>query len=590
VTTGELILSESLTALMAAVAAGEPLLRSATSGETVLQVKGEMLHMLGVKSLADRDSVRAVMLLERALMCAPSDAAVLNNLGTALLAAGNTADAATRLRTATLLAGEIAKVHSNLGIVLYRLGDRDAAAESLRRAIALAPEYARARLVLSEVLSEQGNSSEAESLLRGILAFERGNTDVLLRIGKLLAARRRWEEATECLDSILLSQPSNLEALCALVTVIDDSRVDEVTARLKLAAPAADDEDMQLCVHRALASLAHLRRDVVAEMEHLQQALVYRPDAVDVRVDLAKLYLLTGDFASGWPAFEWRWRQAPGRLRPRGLRHPRWQGEPLGNSGIVLHAEQGFGSIIQFSRYAPLLARLGGRVVLEIPAELVRLMGSLEGIETVVKRGEPLPTVAWQCPLMSLPLAFQGTLETIPAEVPYLHADPLEARRWSQRLPAGFRVGIAWSGSPWHYNDRRRSLSADLLAPLGDVVNTSFIGLEHRPSERAKGPAFPYVDLSFELTDFADTAAVVANLDLLITVDTAVAHLAGAMGKPVWIMLPFAAEYRWLLERDDSPWYPTARLFRQPSPGDWRLVVARVAQELRRTIAGAIEC
>jgi tetratricopeptide (TPR) repeat protein len=553
-------------------------------------VKSQLLHLLGAKSLAEGDSRRAVMLLERALQFDPSNVDLLKNLGTALMAGGNAASAVTHLRQATLLDPKSYESYGNLGMALRRLGDRDAATESLRHAVTVCPGWRPACLSLAEILLTQGDLDEAELLLRRSLNSPLDDADTLLALGKLHASRHEWTTAAQCFDSVLQSQPGHLGALCALTTVVADERLEELTARLRSAATTAESEELQFGVQRALATLAHLRRDVVSEADHLRRALLYRPDAVDVRVPLAKLLLLTGDFNSGWPAFEWRWRQDATVLPARGLLRRRWQGEPLQNATIVLHAEQGFGSIIQFSRYAPMVARLGGRVMLEVPAELVRLMGHLEGVEEVVARGESLPTVSWQCPLMSLPVAFGTTVNTIPAEVPYLHANPQEARRWSERLPPGLRVGIAWSGAPWHYNDRRRSIPTELLTPLREVGDVSFVSLQLRPLASAGGSGFTYIDISSALTDFADTAAVMANLDLIITVDTAVAHLAGALGLPVWIMLPFAAEYRWLLEREDSPWYPTARLFRQPLPGDWRSVIGRVTQELRLFVAEAIQC
>jgi hypothetical protein len=269
---------------------------------------------------------------------------------------------------------------------------------------------------------------------------------------------------------------------------------------------------------------------------------------------------------------------------------PRWRGESLDNSAIALHAEQGFGSVIQFVRYAPLVAGLDGRVVLEVPSELVRLMRSLDRVEHIVARGEPIPAVAWQCPLMSLPLAFGTILSTIPANIPYLRADPEEVRAWSSRLPAKFRIGVAWAGARRHYNDRRRSMRAEVLAPLGEIADVAIISIQLPQLPDPGSLPFDHIDVSAELTDFASTAAVIASLDVLVTVDTAVAHLAGALGKPVWILLPFAGEYRWLLDRVDSPWYPTARLFRQPSPGDWGSVVGRVVRELRHpSVAGGAE-
>ena len=551
------------------------------------QVKGQLLHRLGVKTLAEGDTRRAVFLLERALQCDPSNFALLNNLGGALLAGGNPAIAASHLRKATHLNSGSSELHRNLGVALDRLGDRDAARQSLLRALAAEPGFQPASLSLAEILFAQGDTSTAERQLKQILASTAGDIDALLLLGRIYESRCDWERAADCFDSVLISQPSHLGAMCALSTVVSDARVGSLTTRLESAACTAGSEEWQFRVHQALSVLAHRRRDIAGEFHHRRRALEYRPNAADVQVGLAKLSLLTGDFDSGWRTFEWRWSQAATVLPPRGLLRRRWSGEPLRESGILLHAEQGVGSIIQFSRYAPLVVRRGGRVVLEVPAKLARLMSTLDGVAEVVVRGESLPAVDWQCPLMSLPLAFGTLLGTIPAEVPYLHADPQLVRRRAEQLPAKFRVVIACAGAPWHYNDRRRSIPAELLAPLGEVAEAGFVSLQHPPGNAAAtGIALSHC----ELNDFADTAAVIANLDLVITVDTAVAHLAGALGRPVWIMLPFAAEYRWLLGREDSPWYPTARLFRQPSPGDWHSVITDVARELRRQVRGKNHC
>jgi hypothetical protein len=456
-----------------------------------------------------------------------------------------------------------------------------------RKSAALGTSVNTEGLILPGRLSGRMAEAKAEALLRQMLAQDGDDIDSVLTLGRLLAWRGEWIEAAEFFWRILRSHPEHLGALCALAAVIDDDRVDELTELLQRAIAMAADEDAQFRAHRALADLAHLRRDVAAEADHCRRALGYRPDAAEVQVNLAKLSLLKGDFHTGWSSFEWRWRQRSTALRPRSLVRPRWRGESLDNSAIVLHAEQGFGSVIQFVRYAPLVAGLGGRVVLEVPSELVRLMRSLTGVECIVARGEPIPAVAWQCPLMSLPLALGTTLSTIPSDVPYLGAAPEDVRAWSSRLPAKFRIGVAWAGARRHYNDRRRSMRAEVLAPLGEIADVAIISIQLPQLPEPGTLPFDHIDVSAELTDFAVTAAVIASLDVLVTVDTAVAHLAGALGKPVWIMLPFAGEYRWLLDREDSPWYPTARLFRQPSPGDWGSVVERVARELRRvSVAG----
>jgi hypothetical protein len=270
--------------------------------------------------------------------------------------------------------------------------------------------------------------------------------------------------------------------------------------------------------------------------------------------------------------------------RPRGFSQPLWLGEPLNGSRILLHAEQGLGDAIQFARYAPMVAERGATVLLEVHRHLVRLMTTLPGVATVVARGQSLPAFDWQCPLMSLPLAFGTTVETIPTRVPYLAAQR-DGPGPQRTTAAGTQsVGLVWAGSPAHRRDQRRSIGLDLFTPLTQIDGLRWYSLQKGPAAAALStppPGLDLIDLARDIHDFADTAAIVANLDLVVTVDTSVAHLAGAMGKPVWILVPKPSDWRWMLDRDDSPWYPTARLFRQRTPGEWAPVVEQIHQALR---------
>jgi hypothetical protein len=304
---------------------------------------------------------------------------------------------------------------------------------------------------------------------------------------------------------------------------------------------------------------------------------------------------LVGRFEEGWKEFEWRWKtkQTSGGLRD--FSAPLWSGEPIGDRVILLHAEQGLGDTLQFCRYVPLIAS-GARVVLEVQAPLVRLLSRLPGIMEIVARGDNLPSFDLHCPLLSLPRALGTTLETIPAATPYLAADPARAANWRDRLTGldGLRVGLVWAGGQRLAQQniaagRRRSIALDTMAPLGGVSAVSFISLQKgEPAAQTTNPprGMALHDFTADLHDFEDTAALVTNLDLVISVDTAVAHLAGALGKPVWLLNRFDTDWRWLLNRDDSPWYPTLRQFRQPSPGDWNTVIHDARVALQRLAAG----
>jgi hypothetical protein len=323
--------------------------------------------------------------------------------------------------------------------------------------------------------------------------------------------------------------------------------------------------------------------------ECFERVVKLTPDNAEARSFLGLIHLTQGNYRLGWGEYENRRNTLQFLRDRRTLSQPLWKGEPLEGSRILLYAEQGLGDTIQFVRYVPLVAAQGGKVVLEIPSRLHRLLSHIPGAGSVIRHGEALPEVDWQCPLLSLPLAFGTELNTVPAEIPYIYPDPSQAEAWRQRLPGdSVRVGLVWGGSQLHPHDALRSIPLEVLAPLTHIEGTTFYSLQMgAPAEQVKqmGGRVRLVDLQNEQKDFADAAAIVASLDLVISIDTSVAHLAGAMGKPVWILLSRSADWRWLLDREDSPWYPTARLFRQSTMGNWQDVVASVERELRQFVA-----
>jgi hypothetical protein len=321
-------------------------------------------------------------------------------------------------------------------------------------------------------------------------------------------------------------------------------------------------------------------------VDSYQRALSLRPDHADGHWNESLARLALGDFAEGWKKFEWRWRTSDCK-RP-GLRFPMplWVGDqPIDGKSILLYSEQGLGDTIQFVRYVPLVAERGAKVVLAVHSELKHLLAGAASTATVFGENERLPAVDLQCPLFSLPLAFGTTIETIPANVPYIKPDDTLVAQWARRLPQTtlLRVGLIWCGNPAYKHDHRRSLTLTKIAPLLGTPNIVFYSLN--PGIRdgdvvALGKHPNVLHLGSQFRDFSDTAAVISLVDLVVTTDTAVAHLAGAMGKPVWIMLAYSPDWRWALDRDRSSWYPTARLFRQATAGDWASVLNQVQREL----------
>jgi tetratricopeptide (TPR) repeat protein len=314
------------------------------------------------------------------------------------------------------------------------------------------------------------------------------------------------------------------------------------------------------------------------------QAIGLQPDYADAHFFKSLSSLVTGDFERGWSEYEWRHRAPAARLTERTFRQPLWLGESeLAGKTILLHSEQGFGDTIQFSRYVPLVAARGARVLLEVEEPLCELMNGLAGPAQVIAKGDPLPDFDLRCPLPSLPLAFGTRLETIPSDAPYLRLPRQALDYWNSMLGARdrLRVGLAWAGNTKHVRDAERSMRLRDLQPLLDSGAT-FVSLQKdlRAEDDGTLKSCNMIQFGEELGDFSDTAALISQLDLVISVDTSVAHLAGALGKPVWILLTHAPDWRWLLDRDDSPWYPTVRLFRQNESREWGGVVARLREAL----------
>jgi hypothetical protein len=317
------------------------------------------------------------------------------------------------------------------------------------------------------------------------------------------------------------------------------------------------------------------------------RALVLDPDHIEAHLGLAFAYLLRGDLPQGWHHYQWRLR----RFHPtRPLSAPQWHGQALNGKSILLRAEQGLGDTLQFVRYLPLVAARGGQVILEAQPGLCRLLAGMDGAR-VISQNEACEGISYQCPLLSLPWIFATELATIPAKIPYLKV-PTEdvCLRRGLRGRHDLRVGLIWAGSRQHVRDRERSITLGMLAALADLKNVAFFALQKGPSSaqlQSTSPGFKLSNLESPAGNIFDTARALMSLDLVITVDTSVAHLAGALGKPVWILLPFIPDWRWLLDREDSPWYPTARLFRQTAPGAWGPVIAKVRNELNELALGS---
>lgn len=446
----------------------------------------------------------------------------------------------------------MAEAHFKSGAELQSQGRLDEAAACYHRALECDPGYVAAHCNLAVVLKLQGRLDEAVARFERAVELQPGYAQLHYNLGNTYTL----------LDQLGLAEAAYRRALV-------------------LAPTSAD-------THNNLANVLQVQGRFREARHHFDAALAAQPDLAEAHRNRALLRLLEGDYAEGWPEYEWRWRVPSGERPSLGL--PRWQGQPLAGRTLLMWGEQGLGDVIQMVRYAPLVQeRWGARVVVQCQPRLHPLLAAARGIEGLVAHDTRPEGCDFFAPMFSLPEICGTRVATIPAVVPYLFAEPARIARWRDALAGpDFKVGIAWQGNPGVAGDHFRSVPLEHFARLADCPGVRLFSLQKGPGREqlpALGPAVPIVDLADSLDEdggaFADTAAAMRNLDLVVTSDTAIAHLAGALGVRAWVALQIAPNWRWLLDRDDSPWYPTLRLFRQTRAGDWAAVFERIAVELR---------
>ncbi len=527
----------------------------------------------------------------RVLKAVPDQFDALNLLGTIKAQSGRLGEAHRLVSAAVKINPRAPQAWANLGQVLHGLKRDQDALDCFDKALALAPGDVAIAHNRANALLSLGKSAEALAAFQEVLARVPQHPEARLNSGIAQAALGFSELAVAEFDRALTLMSGHPVAhFNRGIALYDLGRyADAVAAHDNALAAAPDHAGAHLNRGRALAALNRLD-DAIASYG---KARALRKDDADSHFMESLALLTLGDYRRGFEKYEWRWRRS-GMPEQKSRGRPLWLGDyPLARKTVLVHAEQGFGDTIQFARYVPLLAAAGANVVLEVQPELTALMARLDGAATVIARGEAPPQqFDVHCPLGSLPLAFKTEPATVPANIPYLSADDEHLRKWSARLGAleRPRIAIAWAGNPGHLNDRNRSIAFAQLAPLFPLplagegrVGARFISVQRdvrdEDAQILAGEA-RVTHVGAELENFSDTAAAIALADLVISVDTAVAHLAGAMGRPLWMLVPFAPDWRWTLDGETSPWYPTARLFRQTSLGDWDGVIARVGAEL----------
>lgn len=440
-------------------------------------------------------------------------------------------------------------LHIKLGVCLQEAGDLQGAVQCYQQALGLDSSAYVAYNNLGNIFASLGDNNTALTFLRAALQINPNIADIHNNAANLFAELGDRNQSIEHYLRAIALNPENASYRSHLGNVLRQEG-----------------------------------RDAEAE-DCFRKALELRPDFALARTCLSQMLLRRGDFAAGWAEQEWRWKWKDFPSPKRNFSQPQWRGEEIQGAKILLHAEQGFGDTIQFLRYVPMVAARGAEVLVEVHPELLRLAKGIAGAKQVIARGEDLPAFQWHCPLMSLPLAFSTDLKTIPNVVPYLPSQ-FSAPAWLQKDPRKkLHVGIVWAGNPTASIDKKRSLTLTALSSVAAVEGVALYSLQRGAAlAEIENSDWAFAGMLPSSGDFADTAAAIANLDLVIAVDTSVAHLAGALGKPVWILLPKISDWRWLIDRADSPWYPTARLFRQHIAGQWDSVVEEITTTLEDAV------
>lgn len=589
---------------------------------------------LGNALFADGRHQEAAQVYQRALDMAPEFLEALFGLGNVCKGQNRMEEAAGFYKSALKINASHPESHNNLGIVLRRLGKTEEAMKAFEQACKLRPndrepvfnmastlkergDVGEAALVLWRFLEmhpddletwralgglfqDDGDLEEAQSSYRRALEINPDHTGVLNVLGTVLRHQGRLnqsklEEAVTCFKRALEINPGEANGHYNLANVLHDlGKFDEAIDAYRR---AISFEGNFPEAHNNLGTTLFDRRQPEEAVAAYEKALELSPKDPDILTNRGMAFLLMGDFEKGWDGYENRFQAWDKKGKQRDFHQPRWGGEDLDGRTILIHGEQGFGDTLQFIRYASLVAERGGRVILECHPALEKLLTGVKELDTVVPKGDELPDFDVHCPLLSLPYSLKTRLETIPAEIPYISVDDDLAKSWKARLANGteLKVGIVWSGRTGEHDRdaniayRRRSIPLQAIAPLANIEGIRLYSLQKGRAAQALNDTActsEIVDHTDELHDFSDTAALLASLDLVISVDTSVAHLAGALAIHIWLLPCYDSCWRWLLERDDSPWYPTMRLFRQNKPAEWQDVIDQVGDALKDVVSG----
>jgi tetratricopeptide (TPR) repeat protein len=550
----------------------------------------QALVFLGVIALQQNLPERAIQWSSKALQRDPRSAAAHLVLGQAQYQLHRREPAIASFDRAIALKPDLAEAHFQRGNALRELKKYAAALASHERASALMPESSEAHYNCALAHSDLGQHAAALASYDRAIAIRADHADAFCNRGNVLYRLGRLEEALASYSQVIALKPDYAMAHCNRGNVLHE---------LNESAASLASYEQAIAINADCAEAHSNRGNVLRDLKQLDaalasynRALAVDPEYAVAHFNRAFLRLLTGDYQNGWIDYEWRWKNEGSRSieEKRSFAQPRWSGdESISGKTILIHREQGLGDVLQFCRYAKLLSEMGAKVILEVHQSLISALACVEGVSHLIERGGALPQFDCWCPLLSLPLALKTNLLTIPSPGKYLHADAAKVAWWQAKLTGSTRprIGLAWSGSALHPNDRNRSLALiDVIRHLPDGAHYVSLQKEVRASDRVALQSNPQIfNPADDLHDFSDTAALCECLDLLISVDTSIAHLGGALGRATWILLPYSPDWRWLLDRDDSPWYSAVKLYRQDGSGAWHSVLRRVRADLSRMIA-----
>ncbi len=576
-----------------------------------------VLTGLGSIALQSGDTRMGIDFLERSLAIEPEQTTVLSNLGIGFTQLGSFEKAVDCCSRAIELSPGYAEAYVNRGNALKALMRYDEAILSYKQAVSLNPGDADAHFNLGGVYKELKVFPAALASYQQATELNPNDADAHGQCGALLLELKLYQDALHYYNRELTLNPSSLSGLrgrCLVYMALgsfEKAKKDaeqavalnplSANAFLNLGAilhklgrqvEALKANDIAIQLEPAYAQVYSNRGLVLVDMHRFDEAMADYNQSIEIDAECANAYwnkailsLLTGDYAQGWSLYEWRWKTILKDFR-RTFAQPLWLGEfSIKDKTLLISAEQGLGDFIQFCRYVPLVAALGPKVVLEVPKALVSLISTLPGNYMMVEQGSTLPSFDYHCPIMSLPLALGTSLSNIPAKVPYLFVNDKKLQNWQKRLgkPTKPRIGLVWSGSTIHQNDHHRSIAFETIEPLlGLPLDFHVLQKEIRKADMERLATHVEVKSHQDkLTDFSETAALIQAMDLIVSVDTSVAHVAAAMGKPCWILLPYSPDFRWMTNREDSPWYPTVTLFRQPKQNDWATVISQIEEKMK---------